>query len=73
MRQSEIVNKIIREWDSLDLNAKRRLKKVYCQNRSLPNEDASESETAKKSEQARMTDQGSGKKEEDNTNHDNTL
>lgn len=73
MRESEIVNKIIREWDTLDFNAKRRLKKVYCQNRSLPNEDASESETAKKSEEARMTEQGSGKKEEANVGLKNVL
>lgn len=29
MRESEIVSKIIKEWDSLDLVAKNNLKKIY--------------------------------------------
>jgi hypothetical protein len=62
MRESEIVNKIIREWGTLDPASKSRLKKVYCQNRSLPNEDLSESEAIKKIEDLGMTEQGSGKK-----------
>lgn len=64
MRESEIVSKIIREWDSLDAAAKHKLKKIYKQSKALPSGDLSESETAKKSEEVRMTEQGSSKKEE---------
>lgn len=67
MRESEIVSKIIREWDSLDPVAKLRLKKVYKQNRALPT-DLSDSETAKKSDKADLTEHGSHKKEETSPN-----
>lgn len=56
MRESEIVSKIIREWDMLDGVAKDKLKKQYEQNKILTAEDISESETAKKSEEFKKVD-----------------
>jgi hypothetical protein len=64
MREADIVSKIIREWDSLDVTAKHKLKKVYKQNKALPSDNLSESDSAKKSDGVKMTEHGSSKKEE---------
>lgn len=65
MRESEIVAKIIREWDGLDIEAKERLQKQYEMNRSLMPEDLSESESAKKSELRRAEKIYQEKREEE--------
>jgi hypothetical protein len=50
MRESEIVSKIIKEWDALNNTAKDHLAKVYEKNKCLTLEDISSSEQLMKSE-----------------------
>jgi hypothetical protein len=50
MRESEIVTKIIREWDALGTTAKGHLQKIYETNKVLTLEDISSSEQIMKSE-----------------------
>lgn len=52
LRESEIVSKIIREWDSLDLVAKDNLQKIYERKNYLSNEDISSSEALAKADLA---------------------
>ena len=66
LREAEIVTKIIKEWDSLDLSAKENLHKIYEEKKFLTNEDISSSEALKKadraSKEARVAAQRSAKK-----------
>ncbi len=50
MRESEIVTKIIKEWDALGTVAKGHLQKIYEKNKVLTLEDISSSEQIMKSE-----------------------
>lgn len=50
MRESEIVSKIIKEWDTLNSTAKEHLQKIYEKNKCLTLEDISSSEQLMKSE-----------------------
>ena len=50
MRESEIVTKIIKEWDALGTTAKGHLQKIYEKNKVLTLEDISSSEQIMKSE-----------------------
>ena len=48
LRESDIVTKIIKEWDALDNKAKENLQKIYEEKKFLTNEDISSSEALKK-------------------------
>jgi hypothetical protein len=50
MRESEIVSKIIKEWDALTGVAKTHLQKVYEKNKCLTLEDISSSEQLMRAE-----------------------
>lgn len=52
LRESEIVSKIIKEWDALDSPAKENLQKAYEKNNYLTNEDISSSEALMKADLA---------------------
>ena len=52
LRESEIVSKIIKEWDSLDTVAKENLKGIYEKKNYLTNEDISSSEALVKADLA---------------------
>lgn len=66
LRESEIVSKIIKEWDSLDIKAKENLQKIYEEKNYLTNEDISSSEALAKadlaSKEARVAAERSAKK-----------
>lgn len=66
LRESELVSKIIKEWDALDQVAKDNLQKTYERKNYLTNEDISSSEALVKAELAqkegRFTAERSGKK-----------
>ena len=66
LRESEIVSKIIKEWDSLDGKAKDNLQKIYEEKNYLTNEDISSSEALVKvelaSKEARIAAERSAKK-----------
>jgi len=53
MRDSEIVSKIIKEWDALDLVAKKSLQKAYEEKNFLTSQDISSSEALMRAEQSR--------------------
>jgi hypothetical protein len=67
MRESEIVSKIIKEWDALNGVAKDHLQKIYEKNKCLTLEDISSSEQLMKSEllkkEAQMSAQRSSAEE----------
>lgn len=52
LRESEIVSKIIKEWDSLDILAKQNLQTIYLKKNYLTNEDISSSEALVKADLA---------------------
>lgn len=52
LRESEIVSKIIKEWDSLDVKAKDNLQKIYEEKNYLTQEDISSSEALVKADLA---------------------
>jgi hypothetical protein len=52
LRESEIVSKIIKEWDSLDSAAKESLQKIYEKKNYLTSEDISSSEALVKADLA---------------------
>lgn len=52
LRESEIVSKIIKEWDSLDQAAKGNLQRIYEEKNYLTNEDISSSEALVKADLA---------------------
>jgi len=52
LRESEIVTKIIKEWDALDLTAKENLQKLYEEKKFLTSEDISSSEALRKTDRA---------------------
>lgn len=66
LRESEIVSKIIKEWDNLDVKAKDNLQKIYEEKNYLTNEDISSSEALVKadlaSKEARVAAERSAKK-----------
>lgn len=66
LRESEIVSKIIKEWDSLDNKAKDNLQRIYEEKNYLTNEDISSSEALVKadlaSKEARQAAERSAKK-----------
>jgi hypothetical protein len=66
LRESEIVSKIIKEWDSLDSAAKESLQKIYEKKNYLTSEDISSSEALVKadlaSKEARIAAEKSAKK-----------
>ncbi len=66
LRESEIVSKIIKEWDALDSPAKDNLQKAYEKKNYLTNEDISSSEALMKadlaSKEARIAAEKSAKK-----------
>lgn len=62
MRESEIVSKIIKEWDALNGVAKDHLQKIYEKNKCLTLEDISSSEQLMKSELKKKADQMSAQK-----------
>lgn len=52
LRESDIVTKIIKEWDALDIKGKEHLSKLYEEKKFLTNEDISSSEALKNAERA---------------------
>ncbi len=66
LRQSEIVTKIIKEWDSLNLAAKENLQKLYVEKNYLDGHDISSSEALRQSanisKEARIDAEKSAKK-----------
>lgn len=62
MRESEIVSKIIKEWDALNNTAKDNLQKIYEKNKCLTLEDISSSEQLMKSELLKQEAQRSAKR-----------
>lgn len=65
MRESEIVSKIIKEWDALNNTAKDNLQKIYEKNKCLTLEDISSSEQLMKSELQKKEAQKSAKRAAD--------
>ena len=49
MRESEIVSKIIKEWDSLGEEGKKKLRTVYFNNQFINQQEGSEPDSAQKS------------------------
>lgn len=54
MKESEIIAKVQKEWDSLDEASKLNLQKLYQQKNYLPN-DVGESTSARKTNQRKMS------------------
>jgi hypothetical protein len=53
IRESEVVEKIIKEWDALDIVAKKNLQKLYEEKNYLTAQDISSSEALMRAEQIR--------------------
>lgn len=68
MRESQIVSKIIKEWDALNNLAKDNLQKIYEKNKCLTLEDISSSEQLMKSELQKKEAQLSAKKSAEDPN-----
>lgn len=65
MRESEIVSKIIREWDCLDHLAKENLQKQYEHHNALSPANESDSETLQKIENSKKIELQSTQRKED--------
>lgn len=63
MKESEIVSKIIKEWDALNGIAKDHLQKIYEKNKCLTLEDISSSEQLMKAELKKKEEQMKANKE----------